>query len=184
MKVKRLLKFLVRVFFRLLLRILPLFTFPSFNTFLFRLMGYDLHKSVRLFSSVQIIGDIKLTVGENTFIGHETLIMGGDSSIIIGRNCDISSRVNIVSGTHKIDMQNIRSAGEGIGKDIIIEDGVWIGFGAIILPGVRIGYKSIIGAGTIVSKDIPPYSVAIGNPCKIIKEYNPLKENQGDNVRL
>jgi acetyltransferase-like isoleucine patch superfamily enzyme len=81
-------------------------------------------------------------------------------------------------------MKNVRSAGEGIGKNIIIEDGVWIGFGAIILPGVRIGYKSIIGAGAIVSKDIPPNSIAAGNPCKIIREYDPLKETWGDDVGL
>jgi maltose O-acetyltransferase len=184
MKAKRILQGVSRLILRFVLKLLPLFSFPSFNTSLFRLMGYDLHKSVKTFSSLQILGDIRVTVGENTFIGHETIIMGGESAIYIGKNCDISSRVSIVSGTHKIDMKNVRSAGEGTGKDIIIEDGVWIGFGAIILPGARIGFKSIIGAGTIVSKEIPPYSIAAGNPCKIIREYDPLKEIWKDDVGL
>ena len=53
--------------------------------------------------------------------------------------------------------------------DIVIGDYVWIGGGAIILPGVTIGEGSIIGAGSVVSRDIPPYSVAIGSPAKVIK---------------
>lgn len=159
-----------------LLTIVPLFTFPQINNLIFRFMGYKLHKSVRIFSSARIIGQIVVTVGEGTFIGHETLIMGGDSSICIGANCDISSRVSIISGTHIIDMVNLRSAGEAVGKDIIIEEGVWVGFGCQILAGVTIGTKSIIGGGSVVVNDIPPYCVAVGNPCKPIKKWNSKTE--------
>jgi maltose O-acetyltransferase len=154
------------------LKVLPLFSFPLLNSKLFRLMGYNIDKTVIIFSSARIIGDISVKIGANTFIGHETLIMGGDSTISIGSDCDISSRVNIISGTHKIDMNGTRSAGNGLGKDIIIEDGVWIGFGVIILPGVKIGRKSIIGAGSVVVNDIPPYSIAVGNPCKVVRTWD------------
>ena len=54
-------------------------------------------------------------------------------------------------------------------KPITIEDDVWIGGGAIILPGVTIGKGSVIGTGSVVTKSIPPYSVAAGNPCRVIK---------------
>ena len=53
---------------------------------------------------------------------------------------------------------------------VIIEDHVWIGAGAIILPGVRIGKDSVIGAGSVVTKDIPAGSVAVGNPCRVIRQ--------------
>ena len=54
-------------------------------------------------------------------------------------------------------------------KPIVIEDDVWIGRRVIILPGVTIGRGSVIGAGAVVAKDIPPYSVAVGNPCKVVR---------------
>lgn len=52
---------------------------------------------------------------------------------------------------------------------IIIEDDVWIGMNSLILSGVKIGKGAVIGAGSVVSKDIPPYAIAVGNPCKVIK---------------
>ena len=154
------------------LKTLPLFSFPYLNNMIFRFMGYNLDKSVKIYSSAQILGNIIVKIGKDTFIGHETIIMGGNSTIIIGKNCDISSRVNIISGTHKIDMHGQRSAGDGIGKDIVISDGVWIGFGASVLPGITIGEKSIIGAGSVVTKDIPAYTIAVGNPCKPIRRWS------------
>lgn len=57
-------------------------------------------------------------------------------------------------------------------KNVIIDDGCWIGEKVCILPGVRIGKKSIIGAGAIVTKSIPDYSIAVGNPARVIKYYN------------
>jgi len=156
-----------------LLRLMPRFAFPRLNAFLFRMQGYGVHPSARIFSTARILGDITVTIGESTFIGHEALIMGGESSITIGKNCDISSRVSIVSGTHETDMAGDRSAGKGIGKDIVIDDGVWIGFGALILPGVTIGRKAVIGAGSVVTRDIPPFTICAGNPCRPVKRWNP-----------
>ena len=65
-------------------------------------------------------------------------------------------------------------------KPILIEENVWVGFGAIILPGVTIGRGAVIGCQTIVSKDIPPYAVAVGNPARIIKY---LDANDTDEVK-
>ena len=55
---------------------------------------------------------------------------------------------------------------------VLLENGVWIGNSTIILPGVTIGEKSIIGAGSVVTKSIPPYCIAAGNPAKVIKKYD------------
>jgi maltose O-acetyltransferase len=165
-------KIIKRIFADFILMFMPYMRFPKVNAILFRMKGYNIDSSAKIFSTVQILGNIIVNIDKNTFIGHETLIMGGNSKITIGKNCDISSRVNIVSGTHQIDMNKERSAGCGTGKDIKIEDGVWVGFGVLVLPGVTIGKKSIIGAGSVVTKDIPPYCIAVGNPCKPIKKWN------------
>jgi lipopolysaccharide O-acetyltransferase len=57
-------------------------------------------------------------------------------------------------------------------KDVIIGEGVWLGQRVCVLPGVTIGAHSIIGAGGIVTRDIPPYSIAVGIPAKVIKIWN------------
>jgi maltose O-acetyltransferase len=136
-------------------------------------MGYNIEEKVVIASSAKIMGKMTVDIGKYTFIGHKSIIIGGgDGCIRIGSFCDISSGVSIVSGTHLIDMHGVRSAGRSIGNKIVIEDGVWIGFGSIILPGVKIGYKSIVAAGSIVNKDVKPYSIVAGNPAKVVKTWD------------
>jgi len=65
-----------------------------------------------------------------------------------------------------------RRAGMYHPKPIIVGDGCWIGGGVIILPGVTIGRGSVIGAGSVVTKSIPANSLAVGNPCKVIRKIN------------
>ncbi len=157
------------------LRALPLISFPKFNVWLLNVLGFNIDKSARIYSSVQIFGNIKVEIGENTFIGHETIITGGLANIKIGSNCDISDRVSIVCGSHEIDVEGLRSAGKGIGKDITIGNGVWIGYGALILPGVNIGDKAIVAAGSVVNKNVDSESIVGGNPAKLIRYLNDKK---------
>lgn len=134
--------------------------------------GYDVHSSARIVSSVNIWGQMPLSIGEDTFIGHDVLIIGSCAKIQIGNNVDIAPRVSLINGSHVIDMTNIHSAGEGKSEPLIIEDGVWIGAGSTIIGGVKIEKKAVIGAGSVVINDIPPYCVAVGNPCRLIKKWN------------
>lgn len=157
---------------RLILKCIPLILFPKLNVWLFRLQGYRVDYSARLFSSVQILGDIKVCIGKDTFIGHESLITGGSASIQIGSYCDISSRVSIFCGTHEIDKTGIRIAGKGIGKDITIGNGVWIGYGALIMPGVTIGDRAIIAAGSVVHKNVETATIVGGNPIVVLRKIN------------
>jgi len=171
-------KAFIRYFIKPFILLIPLLKGNAVKRFIYNNLGYQISPNVIISSNADLLGNIKISIRDNTFIGHRTLIMGGgDGDIEIGTNCDISSCVKIISGTHEIDMLNIRSAGTGIGKKIIIEDGVWIGCNAVIIGGVRIGFKSIIGAGAVVTRDIPPYSIAVGSPAKVIKSWNVEKNN-------
>lgn len=137
------------------------------------LCKYEIANDVRMFSSFNILGVENIKIGSNTFIGHESLIMGANfSKVIIGDNVDISSRVSIVTGTHDIDLYGTRIAGEGLGKNIIIQDGAWIGFGSIIMPGVTIGKKSIVAAGAVVINDVPDNCMVAGNPAVVKKRFS------------
>ena len=71
-------------FIRLILKVLPPLTFLRLNRFLFSNLGYEIHKEARISSSAQLLGNIFIQVGKDTFIGHNTLITGGKSKIIIG----------------------------------------------------------------------------------------------------
>lgn len=157
---------------RKLLNSLPLIYFSKCNIFLFRLLGFNISWSCRIYSSVKIFGNILVKISDNTFIGNDTVLTGGDfGQIRIGSDCDISDRVSIFCGTHIIDDSPLskRIAGKGIAKDITIGNGVWIGYGALILPGVSIGDFAVIAAGSVVHKSVPSRTLVGGNPMKIIR---------------
>lgn len=159
------------------LQILPPTRLYRFKARLLQWAGYDIHPTARCVSSLRIWGEMPLHIGEDTFIGHEVLITGAAAEIFIGDYVDIAPRVTLISGTHEIDMIGNHSAkSEGISKPIVIEDGAWIGAGCIIVGGVSIGRKSIIGAGSVVVKDIPALTVAVGNPCRPIKRWDPERQ--------
>jgi maltose O-acetyltransferase len=153
-------------FLNLVLFFLPSSRFFKFKSFLLSMAGVAIEKNVRVMR-IKVLG-VKLKIGENTFIGEDTLIMGGKSYVKIGKNCDISSRVNIITGTHKVGCFN-RAAGEGYSEDITIEDGVWIGVGATILHGVIIGKGSIVAAGSLVNKSFPSGVLIAGVPAVVKK---------------
>jgi maltose O-acetyltransferase len=154
---------------RIILKILPLQAFPKMNKFCYVLMGHILGQDVVLYSSVEMLGIIKVKIGNNSFVGHKTLFMGGDSIIKIGQNCDISSNVSLICGSHEIGDSNRRAA-KGISKDIIIGNGVWIGYGSLILGGVTIGDGAIIAAGSVVNKSVPQNVIYGGVPAKEIRQ--------------
>jgi maltose O-acetyltransferase len=136
---------------------------------LYRLAGLDVHATAMITSSARIWGTGAVRVGRETFIGHEALILSGGADIRIGSGVDIAPRVLIVNGSHAVDGFSLRSAGEGISRPIVIEDGAWIGAGSVIIGGVTIGHKAVVGAGSVVVKDIPPRVVAVGSPCRPVK---------------
>ena len=139
---------------------------------LLRLSGYNISRSARIVSSARYYGSFSLSVGDDSYIGHDVLIAGGSCNISIGNACDLAPRVGLVAGSHEVDMNGAHTAGSGYSRDIVIEDGVWIGTGATVLGGVRIGRKAIIAAGSVVTSDVPPFSLAAGIPARVMKTWN------------
>jgi acetyltransferase-like isoleucine patch superfamily enzyme len=109
-----------------------------------------------------------IIIGESTYIGPYTCL-AGPGKIKIGKNCLISSHSGIYGNNHNFADPQRRIVDQGItSKGITIEDDCWLGSGVKVLDGVAIGQGSVIGAGAVVTKDIPHYSVAVGVPAKVI----------------
>lgn len=108
-----------------------------------------------------------IEIGSNTVINRFTYL-DGRVPLKIGNNVNISHGTHIQTLTH--DPQNPDFICQC--NPVVIEDHVWIGARAIILPGVTIGEGAVIGAGSVVTKNVPPYTIAVGSPARVVKDRN------------
>lgn len=157
MKTKRrsIISILRGIWIRILTILIP-FTFPSqITTFLHRLRGVKIGKGCRINRTVQIDDSYPNLVN----IGNHVWITAG--TIILCHQRDLTN--------YKIGMNAEECPFKMAG--VVIKDFVHISAGAIILPGVTIEEGAFIGAGAVVTKDIPPYSLAVGVPARVIKNY-------------
>ncbi|MBD2626158.1 acyltransferase [Trichormus variabilis] len=108
-------------------------------------------------------------IGQDTFIGPSVCI-AGPGDVKIGKDCLIAAHTAIYANNHNFTdpTKPIKSQGS-TRKGIVIEDDCWLGDGVKVLDGVTIGRGSVIGASAVVTKDIPPFSVAVGIPARVIK---------------
>ena len=111
-----------------------------------------------------------IRIGDNCTI-NSFCHLSGNGGIDVGNNVLIATQCVIISANHLFEdsHQLIRSQGETKGK-IIIGNDVWLGAGVKVLAGVVIGEGSVVGAGAVVSNNIPPYSVAVGAPARVIRK--------------
>lgn len=142
----------------------------SLKSKLYRWAGAIIGNNVRIVSSARIIGNGELIIGDNTWIGHEAMLLCS-SKIEIGCNCDIAPRVYIGNGTHSITPDNDRIGNIERSEDIAIGNGCWIGVNATILPGITIGDKCVIAGGAVVTKSQMPMSLSAGIPAQIKKVF-------------
>ena len=118
-----------------------------------------------------------ITIGKNCFFGEFNVIRG-QGGVTIGNDVYTGPMVKIVAVNHVYDDPTVPIREQGItAQGIVIEDDVWLGAGVTVVDGVTIGRGSIIGAGAVVSKDIPPYSIAVGIPAKPVKDRRDLGNN-------
>ena len=108
-----------------------------------------------------------IEVGKNFFANYNCTFLDV-AKIRIGDNCQIAPNVAIYTAGHPVHPDTRNSAYE-YGKEVTIGDNVWIGGNTVVCPGVRIGDNAVIGAGSVVTKDIPDWCIAAGNPCKVIR---------------
>lgn len=107
------------------------------------------------------------TVGDNFFLNVNCKLMDS-GKITIGSNVFIAPNVCIITEEHAMDVKQ-RLQGLEYTHPVTIGDNVWICAGVLVLPGVTIGENSVIGAGSVVTKDVPPNCLAVGNPCRVIR---------------
>ncbi len=113
---------------------------------------------------------LNIHVGSRVFINFNLTALDV-ARIDIGDDCQIGPNVQLLTPTHPLDPQLRRQKLEA-GEPIVLEENVWLGGGVIVCPGVRIGKNSVIGAGAVVTKDVPPNSVAVGNPARVVKSLD------------
>ena len=172
--------------------------FPNFKISINRLTGKQSQKIIigeKCLLGVQIIletPDAKVSIGNRVYIGNSTII--AKSSVSFGNDILVASGVTFYDhDSHSLDSvlrdEDIKQAytdyinekGNYLknknwnvvnSKPIIIHDHTWIGIESIILKGVTIGEGAIVGARSVVTKDVPPYTIVAGNPAKVVKQID------------
>ena len=135
--------------------------------------------------AVHVDMDFHCEYGRNIFVGDRVIInmnctFVDNHRIDIGNNVLIASNVQIYTATHSTRVgERMAEPQDGGGvacytlaRPVRVEDGAWIGGGAILLPGVTIGRNSVVRAGSVVTRSIPANCVAVGNPCRVIRQID------------
>lgn len=132
---------------------------------LYRLFGGIAGRRVSLARTCSITNPWNVIIGDNSFIG-EGVILVGSTTLEIGRDVCISSRVVIHGASHDITSPTFNYTV----APVRVGDMAWIASDAIILPGITIGEGAVVAAGAVVTKDVEPWTVVGGNPAKFIKK--------------
>lgn len=150
---------------------------------------------IRRRTRIDVLPFRNFIVGEKSIIEDFTCINNGMGDIIIGKNCMVGIG-NVLTGPVTIGNNVILAQHVGVSglnhgytdinipirnqkcnvAEVRIEDDCWIGTNVVITSGVTIGKHSVVAGGSVVTKDVPSYSIVAGNPAKIIKQYNPDSE--------
>lgn len=118
------------------------------------------------------VGDV--LIGQRTRIGMSNVVIG---PVTIGNDVMLAQNIVLSGLNHGYENIHIPPHHQKVTKKVItIEDEVWIGANVVVVAGVTIGKHSVVAAGSVVTKNVPPYSVVVGNPARIIKQYNPKTE--------
>lgn len=150
--------------------------------FINRLFNWLQRKSLEE-RSAKLRSEGRLEVGRGTYGSPRYLTFAGDSTAVrIGSFCSIGPEVTFVlGGNHPTDrvttfpirekygLESVHNGFPSSRGDIRLEDDVWVGFGTTILSGVTIGHGAVIGAMSLVTRDIPPFAIAVGNPARVVR---------------
>jgi maltose O-acetyltransferase len=107
----------------------------------------------------------RISIGDRTFVNYDCIMLDG-AAITIGADCQIATRVQLLTATHPLAAEPRRDGWESVAP-IAIGDNVWLGGGVIVCPGVTIGDDTVIGAGAVVTRDLPAGVLAAGVPAEV-----------------
>jgi acetyltransferase-like isoleucine patch superfamily enzyme len=115
-----------------------------------------------------VAGKAKVVIGPNSYIGHRCLFYG-HRGIQVGQDVLLANHVQLICGHHTFARRDVPiRAQPRRGQPIVIEDDVWLGASVIVLGGVTVGRGSVVGAGAVVTRSLPPYSIARGVPARVV----------------
>ena len=132
------------------------------------------HSTIEDFSTINN-GVGPVIIGDRTRIGLGNTLIG---PVTIGNDIRLAQNVVLSGLNHNYTDISLPIHAQGVSTaPIVIEDETWIGSNAVIVAGVTIGKHCIVAAGSVVTKNVPPYSVVVGNPARVLKQYNPKTKN-------
>lgn len=134
-----------------------------------RLLGH-LGEEVAIRAPLMVDYGSRIFIGDRTFINYG-LVALDVAPITIGADCQLATNVQLLTPIHPLEPGPRREKWESA-RPITLEDNVWLGGGVVVCPGVTIGENSVVGAGAVVTRDIPPNVVAVGNPARVIKQLS------------
>jgi acetyltransferase-like isoleucine patch superfamily enzyme len=144
--------------------------FNRVKTLFLKINGAKVGEKVTFYPGVWIAPGRNLNVGDKVDFALDVVVTTG-GGVEIGSRTLIGYRAQILSSNHRIPEQGTRIIDSGHEhKKVTIGCDVWIGANAIILPGVEIGEGAVVAAGSIVTKNVPPFAVVGGNPARVIRD--------------
>ena len=139
----------------------------------------NVHSKARLGMYDYVVNPDNLVLHETATLKYENVIMNGRSRFIIKKWSGAAEQLMVIPGNHMFipgvkgmdvsnEVKDSKDIGNDFDKDVVVDEDVWIGARVIILQGVHVGRGCTIGAGTVLRKSTPPYSIVIGNPAKVV----------------
>ena len=132
-----------------------------------RLLGH-LGEGAEIRPPLQCDYGYNITVGARSFVNYGAILLDC-APVAIGEDVQIATGVQLLTATHPLDPDLRRESWESA-HPISIGDGAWLGGGVIVCPGVTIGERAVVGAGSVVTRDLPPGVLAAGNPARVLRE--------------
>ena len=151
------------------------------RTELIRMLFESVGENVKIEPPLHCDYGCHITVGDNFYANYNCIFLDV-SKVKIGNDVMFGPEVKVFAAGHPIDAA-VRDAQLEFGKPITIGNSVWVGGGSIINPGVTIGDNVVIGAGSVVVRDIPSNSVAVGNPCRVIRKISDADKAYWETLR-
>lgn len=111
----------------------------------------------------------QISIGAHTFVNYDAILLDC-APIVIGDHVSIGPRAQFLTPLHPIDDHEARRSGWESALPITVGDNVWLGGGVIVCAGVTIGNNTVIGAGSVVTCDVPDHVLAVGSPCRVVRE--------------